>query len=102
MKKRWFLESRPFARGVYLYVAQESDQGLRHVQITLTVADQPLRDGFMVPESAFLTERDCQDLMNELWRLGIRPANGQGAGAHVEAINAHLQDMRRLVFEPNK
>ncbi len=35
--------------------------------------------------------------MNELWRVGYRPNDGTGAIAHTEAIQGHLDDMRKIV-----
>lgn len=46
-----------------------------------------------------LTADDAQQLMNELWRVGMRPRDGAGSLAHVEATRAHLEDLRKLVFE---
>lgn len=41
-------------------------------------------------------------LMDELWRLGIRPSDGSGSTGQLSATERHLEDMRRLVFEkPN-
>ena len=42
---------------------------------------------------------EAQQLMNELWRVGIRPKDGSGALAHVDAMKAHLADMRQIVFD---
>ena len=46
-----------------------------------------------------LTPDEAQSIMNELWRVGIRPRDGAGSLAHVEATRAHLEDLRRLVFD---
>jgi hypothetical protein len=46
-----------------------------------------------------LASDECQQLMNELWRSGFRPRDGAGSVAHVDATKAHLEDMRRLVFD---
>lgn len=37
---------------------------------------------------------DLQDLFNQLWTMGYRPADGTGNAGHVAALEAHLQDMR--------
>lgn len=42
---------------------------------------------------------DAQQIMNELWRVGVRPRDGAGTLAHVEATRAHLEDLRKLVFK---
>ena len=39
-----------------------------------------------------------QHLMDELWRLGVRPQDGAGSLAHVEAMKAHIADLRQLLF----
>jgi hypothetical protein len=46
-----------------------------------------------------LSRAEAQQLMNELWQIGFRPRDGAGSLAHVESQKAHLEDMRRLVFE---
>ena len=40
---------------------------------------------------------EAQQIINELWRLGFRPKDGAGAMAHTEAIQMHLDDMRKIV-----
>ena len=42
---------------------------------------------------------DTQSLFDALWAAGFRPNNGESSQAHVNAINAHLTDMRTLVFK---
>lgn len=44
----------------------------------------------------------AQQLMNSLWDVGIRPAQGQGSAGQLEATRAHLDDMRALVFKSFK
>ena len=46
-----------------------------------------------------LTPEDAQQLMEDLWQCGIRPRQAAGSVGQLDAVNAHLQDMRRLVFE---
>lgn len=45
-----------------------------------------------------LEEESAQRLMDSLWRCGVRPAQEEPAG-QVAAMAAHLQDMRKLVFD---
>ncbi len=40
-----------------------------------------------------------QQLMDELWRAGIRPTEGQGSAGAMAAVERHLEDMRTLVFK---
>ncbi len=61
-----------------------------------------------VPESARLDPvlriepGQAQQLMDELWRAGIRPTDGAGSVGQLAATERHLEDMRKLVFEGRK
>lgn len=46
-----------------------------------------------------LTRDEAQQILDGLWHAGFRPRDGAGSLAHVDAQKAHLEDMRRLVFE---
>lgn len=49
-------------------------------------------------EPAFLlTREDAQALMDELWRAGVRPSNGEGATGQLASTREHLADMRKIV-----
>lgn len=41
----------------------------------------------------------AQQLMDELWKCGLRPTEGTGSAGALAATQAHLEDMRRLCFE---
>lgn len=45
---------------------------------------------------------EAQQWMDELWQVGIRPSEGQGSAGQMAATQKHLEDMRRLVFDPPK
>lgn len=45
-----------------------------------------------------LSYESARRLMDELWRCGIRPTE-EGTAGQIEAMAAHLQDMRKLVFD---
>ena len=42
---------------------------------------------------------EAQQMMDELWRCGLRPTEGSGSAGSLAATERHLEDMRRLVFE---
>lgn len=56
-------------------------------------------DGRHIEPFARLDPRQAQKLMDELWRAGVRPADGAGSVGQLGAVQAHLADMRKLVFE---
>lgn len=41
----------------------------------------------------------AQQLMDDLWAAGVRPTEGQGSAGQIGAVQAHLADMRKLVFD---
>ena len=45
-----------------------------------------------------LSATQAQQLMDELWDVGVRPTAGKGSAGQLEAVQAHLKDMQRLVF----
>lgn len=58
---------------------------------TNIIGDPPIRLPYEV----------AQSLIDALWDAGVRPSSGEGHTAHIQALNAHLEDMRRLVFDKN-
>jgi hypothetical protein len=45
-----------------------------------------------------LSEEAAQQLMEELWHAGVRPAAAAGSIGQLAAVEAHLRDMRHLAF----
>ena len=56
--------------------------------------------GVSVRPTADLTHDDAQLLMDGLWDCGLRPVGAAGSAGQLEAVDRHLQDMRRIVFSP--
>jgi hypothetical protein len=46
-----------------------------------------------------LTIEAAQALMDSLWQCGLRPTEGAGSAGALAATQAHLADMRKLVFD---
>jgi hypothetical protein len=38
--------------------------------------------------------------MDALWDAGLKPTQGSGSPGQVQAMEAHLSDLRKLVFDP--
>jgi len=43
-----------------------------------------------------MSSKMAQDLMDELWRAGLRPADGTGSSGQLAATERHLDDMRAI------
>ena len=57
-----------------------------------------------IPATMVVSPEDAKQLMDELWRIGVRPSDGTGSVGQLGAVKDHLEDMRALVFrkEPGK
>ncbi len=45
-----------------------------------------------------LQKDELQQLMDELWHVGIRPSEGTGSAGQLAATQKHLDDMRRVAL----
>jgi hypothetical protein len=64
----------------------------------VTLADS--EEGADLPPFLTLGMDLAQSLMDELWNCGLRPSEGTGSAGAMAAVQAHLADMRALVFTP--
>ena len=46
-----------------------------------------------------LEQDQAQELMDMLWDAGLRPAGAAGSAGQLGAVENHLADMRKMVFE---
>jgi hypothetical protein len=46
-----------------------------------------------------LSQESAQSLMEALWGAGLRPVEAKYPNGEINRLEAHLADMRRLVFE---
>jgi len=63
------------------------------------VERHPENLGVEIPETIELQGGEAQQIMDELWTIGIRPTEGAGSAGQMLATQMHLEDMRRLVFD---
>ena len=54
--------------------------------------------GDFVQAAGSLDITAAQQLMDDLWRCGVRPTEGKGSAGAMAATQRHLEDMRTLVF----
>jgi hypothetical protein len=58
------------------------------------------RDPHTEPKpSLWISHKEAQTLMDDLWQCGLRPTEGAGSAGALAATKHHLDDMRKLVFE---
>lgn len=68
------------------------------VQPLTLVARKPEDDGMEIPKTFSVTSEEAQRMMDELWRVGVRPSAEEGSAGAMAAVQRHLEDMRTLVF----
>jgi hypothetical protein len=50
-----------------------------------------------LPSVCILRPEAAQELMDDLFRCGIRPSSGKGSSGQLAATEKHLSDMRKIV-----
>ena len=70
---------------------------------TIAVAEPlslvPLESDFLEPQPVMhMNETEAQVLMDSLWDCGLRPSEGSGSAGALMAVQGHLADMRKIVF----
>ena len=97
-ESKLYFEHSPATMGRYieLYIYQRyQNQAWVASPIEMVMTDE-----LSMPDAtAIITPEQATEIMDNLWRLGIRPsADLYGSHEVVGAMKAHLDDMRRLVF----
>lgn len=79
------------------------DQGLKRTRLVAPPAEfVAVGDSDDIPVVLSLEQEQAQRLMDELWRCGLRPAEGQGSAGSLAATQKHLEDMRAIAFSVTK
>jgi len=52
-----------------------------------------------IPETFQLGAAGAQELVDQLWAAGVRPTAAAGSVGQLAAMESHLKDLRRLVFD---
>jgi len=55
-------------------------------------------NGYVERRTAALDDEESQQLMDDLWRCGLRPTEGQGSAGALLATQEHVRDLRTLLF----
>jgi len=56
------------------------------------------KPGTAINPAFSLEHKEAQFLLQQLWDTGLRPNNGEGTSAQVDALKDHLKDMREIAF----
>ena len=88
--------------GFQLYIADEGSRVVgqgdpNRIGIAKPMVFEKIEIGLHVDPVLSMKKQEAEALMNELWRVGIRPSNGEGNVGQIGAIKHHLNDMRAIV-----
>jgi len=92
-----------YGRSIDLYIFDvpkfARTEGAEHkIGIATSITFEETEPGAMREPSLRISFEAAQRLMDALWNCGIRPTE-EGTAGQIEAMAAHLQDMRKLVFD---
>jgi hypothetical protein len=99
-----FIPTIRVARGPWsacLQVLISESQGGR-IFVAEPLTFRPLELAESVEPQFELNDSEAQSLMDQLWQCGIRPTEGTGSAGAMAATQAHLADLRRLIFEDER
>ena len=98
----WHIQHNIASDALEVWALNRAGDFREHVTAELSVHRVDKRQLFDRGPTLRLASDEAQQIMNELWRCGMRPRDGSGALAHVEAQQAHLNDLRAIVFSTLK
>lgn len=76
----------------------QTDRNGEVIAAARDVMFDPVEDGKYIQPTFHLTRQYAQRLMDELWRCGLRPAEGIGSVGALSATERHLADMQKIAF----
>jgi len=100
---RFFVEYDICRQGVALYVARRNPHNLvEHTQLAnLQWEDHDDGSIFAAP-TLVCDPESMQHLFNALWERGFRPSSPLRQDAIIEAKDAHIEDLRTIIFSQLK
>lgn len=94
----------PWRDFINIFITQRSwGEGETRRSIALPVVFEEMKSpeiGAVLLPTFQLRKDYAQQLIDELWRCGLRPSEGSGSAGSLAATQKHLEDMRTLVFKP--
>lgn len=93
MQRNIFCERSLFSQSIDLWFRRNSEE------IATPVEFKKRESSVRVEPTLKLTLSEAQDLIDELWQAGLRPAQKINTEGAFEAQGKHLEDMRKLVFQ---
>lgn len=93
-------ELRRFRDAIEITVFAERPDGSVDIAQPLTL--QNCEPGDRMQPAFYLRMQEAQELMDELWRCGVRPTEAAGSAGQAAAMQKHLDDMRTVAWHALK
>lgn len=101
-KMEFYVDRNPYGRNFELRLAVTGDPSLGDItSIATGVTFVNLEPDFRAPDNASLlslSASDAQTLMDELYRVGIRPTRAEDSAGALAATRSHLKDLQAIAF----
>jgi len=92
-------ETQDYCSHVALRIGLKSE-GKRYLLKHPKLAE--INRGDYTEPTILMSYESAQRLLDELYRIGLRPRNGSSSIAHIEALENHLKDFRKIAFNKLK
>ena len=94
-----FCERSFRSRGIELHISEARVAGDGVTRVAGQLVFSPVPENTIGPGPvAVLDDTSAQQMMDELWRCGVRPTEGRGSAGSLAATESHLADMRAIAF----
>ena len=101
-KPQFLIHLHPFRRQVEIRFGVQSVFGDHKWAVARPAILETVEEGTVEQPMLEVPLEAAQGLMDELWRVGLRPTEGSGSAGSLAATERHLADMRALVFKTGK
>lgn len=98
---KFYLERPLWRDTIAMRIAINTENSDRFaVAVAMPLAWQTVPRGELAPNepAAELSTGEAQQLMDELWNIGLRPSEGSGSAGALAAVQNHLEDMRTIAM----
>ena len=85
-------EKAPFTGQVELLIAEASGSKRSTGRLTF----EALEEDQTIEPTTKISLSAAQELMDDLWRAGLRPSEGAGSAGAMRATERHLEDLRKI------
>ena len=87
----------PWVNKIEILIGDESRRGVFGVATDIVFHKK--EEGEMLSPTLVIDGDSAQQLMDDLYRCGIRPSEASGSVGQLSATERHLKDMQRIVFK---